>query len=84
MTLLPACTTLAGGTSLLKTPIPTAPRKPTTGSASDSLSTLPTSELSAQTTFVACPSPEADGSVYTATNRPLPFLTGLQISNTFL
>lgn len=81
MTLLPACTTLAGGTSLLKTPIPP---NPTTGSASDSLSTLPTSELSAQTTFVACPSPEADGSVYTATNRPLPFLTGLQISNTFL
>lgn len=98
MTPLPACTTLAGETSLLKIPTPTAPRKPTTGSASVALTTLytsaiatqttfytvTTSAIATQTTFITCPSPEADGSVYTATNRPLPFLTGLQISNTSL
>ena len=114
MTLLPACTTLAGETSLLRIPTPTAPRKATTGSPSDSLSRLsataiatqtafvacpstqadgsasdsgsrvPASAIATQTAFIACPSPEADSSVYTATNRPLPFLTGLQISNTSL
>ena len=84
LTLLPACTILAGETSLLKIPTPTAPRKPTTGSPSDSLSRVPASAIATQTAFVACPSPEADSSVYTATNRPLPFLTGLQISNTSL
>lgn len=84
LTLVPAFTTLAGGTPLLQTPTPIAPRRPTIGSASDSLSKLPTSAIATQTTFVACPSPEADGSFYTATNRPLPFLTGLQISNTSL
>ena len=49
-----------------------------------SLPILPTSASSTQTTFVACPSPKADGAVYTATNRPLPLLPGLQISNTSL
>ena len=46
--------------------------------------TLPTSASSTQPTFVACPSPNADGAVYTATNRPLPILPGFQISNTSL
>ena len=84
LTGLLAYTTLPGETSLLTLPTPTASTKPTTGSASDSLSTLPTSATSNQTTFVACPSPNADGAVYIATNRPLPLVSDWQISNTSL
>lgn len=71
-------------TSLLEMPTPTALTMATTGSASDSLPALATSAMSTPATFVACPSSNADGAVYTATNRPLPFLSGLQISNTSL
>ena len=46
--------------------------------------TPPTSASSTPTSFVACPSPGADGAVYTATNRPLPFLPGLQTKLTSL
>ena len=72
------------GTPFLAIPTPMTLTKPTTGSASDPLPTLPASATSNQTTFVACPSPKADGAIYTATNRPLPILPSLQISNTSL
>ena len=82
-----SCTTRSTNnplTSLLEMPTPTALTTPKTGSASDSLPALATSAMPTQNTFVACPSSNADGAVYTATNRPLPFLSGLQISNTSL
>ena len=56
----------------------------TTLPGQSSLPALPTSASSTQTSLVACPSPGADGAVYTATNRPLPYLPSLQPNYTSL